>query len=318
VQFSGIHPNSTISQTLNLIGGNVYTLFAEGIVSKPQFFTTVDYFLPPSFNLRVFHASPNVPGIDALVDGSSYGFNGVAFTANTKYTSFVQGTHNFIIQPTNQKSPIPYINTTLPDLLPFNDYSIFFVGKENGTNGINGTGLQIVTLEDNNSLPPNGGDIKLRFVHASLNTPAISLLAKGGQIFGGMTYKSVSNYTILQANVYSFELLVVGTQASVLSASFDLRVKDPQAKAVYTLVAEGILNPQAGEPKLGLYIFLDNGEGPPQASSSGSPGGLSGVEIGLIIASVAIFVILVAAGGFVFWKRRHQRAGYTEIEAHAQ
>jgi len=45
---------------------------------------------------------------------------------------------------------------------------------------------------------------------------------------------------------------------------------------------------------------------------------LTGVQIGLIIGGVAIFVVLVGAAGFVYYKKRHQRAGYSEIESRVE
>jgi len=313
-----VNSNASIfSHSFNFTGGLVYTIFAEGLPSSVDVITIVDYFPPAAFNLRVFHASPDVPIVDALVDGSSKGLNGITFTTNTAYISVNEGPHNFTIQTANEKNPSHvYISEHFTTLLPYNDYSIFLVGSMNHT--ANNTKLETVTFLDDNTLPPKVGDVRVRFVHASPDAPAVPIRANGAQLFASVPFKHASNYTELAGGIWSLELLVANSDASLLSASVDLRVKE-QGRAVYTVVAEGFLHPLDGEPGLKLYAFLDNGQGHPDVptpSPSGTP--LSGVVIGLIIAGVAIFVIAVAAGGFVLWKRRHQRAGYTEIEAHGQ
>jgi len=303
----------------------VYTIFTEGLLNNIAFVTVIDYSPPTSFNLRVFHASPNVPIVDALMDGSSKGFNGITFTKNTQYVSFNQGAHNFTIQTANEKVPSNiYISEIFTNLSNYNDYSVFFVGMmnpnitHNNTHFNNTTPLETVILMDDNTLPTTAGNIKIRFVHTALNTPTVSLSGNGVNLFSGIKYKQSSNYTIMQASVVSFNLLITETNAAILTSTIDLRVKDPSGTAVYTIVAEGINNPQPGQPPVQLYAFLDNGEPPPSANSSTGNGGLGPVAIGLIIAGVAVLVVLVAAGGFIFWKKRNQRAGYSEIESHPQ
>jgi len=234
----------------------------------------------------------------------------VAYSTNTPYISFQEGNHILSFQLTNNPA-VTYL--TKDYVFGNNDYSILLIGA----NTTNSTNLNALILTDDNTLPTTAGQVKIRFVHASFDAAGISISSnavEGNTLFSPITYQSFTNYTTISGQLWNFNAVEAGTGASLFSRSFDLRVK-VQGSAVYTLVAEGLVHPKAGEPAFGLYLFLDAGEGnPTTTSSSAGPGGLSPVAIGLIIAGVAVFVIVVAAAGFVFWKRRHQRAGYDAIE----
>jgi hypothetical protein len=274
-----------------------------------------DYVPPVAFQLRVFHASPETPAVSALVGSSSANFNNIQFGTNTPYTSFPAGSYEVTIQAADQRDLV-YVDDKNFGGEEFKVYSYFFIGlnSTNQTIEANVT-LSTVSFQDDNTLPAKGGDVRVRFIHLCPNGPPVSLRANGAQLFSRVSYKESTNYTDLVAQTWSFELLLADNDASLISQSFDLSVSDPTGGAVYTLVAEGIAG---GNPPLKIYHFLDAGQGNSPPPSSSSPSGLSGVVIGLIIGGVAIFVIVVAAAGFVFWKRRHQRAGYSEIEARVE
>jgi len=279
----------------------MYSLFIQN---------TIDYTPPNTFNVRALHASPNMPAIDLRVNNSInfHLISNVAFETASTYQPFLAGEVSFDVLPTGALSPV-WLHT---DEVLNNDttYSFFFIG-------LNATGNETSTLErwilqDDNTLPANAGDVSIRFVHASPNSPSLDLRINGVERFSNVTYKRASNYVTLNAAVYTFDLYPHGAAQSLLSSSLDLRTST--GPAVYTIVAEGL---SGKEPALKLIAFRDAGSPPPHdnGSSSATKPGLTPVTIGLIIAGVALFVIIVAAGGFVFWKKRHARAGYSEIGA---
>jgi hypothetical protein len=297
-------------------GGSRYTLFIEGVFpNKVTLRLNADYVPPVAFQLRVFHASPDTSAVSALVGNNSANFNSIQFGTNTPYTSYPAGSYEIKIQAAGQRDLV-YVDDKNFKGEEFKTYSYFFIGLNatNQTLAANTT-LSTVSFQDDNTLPAKGGDVRLRFIHLCPNGPPVSLRANGAQLFSRVSYKESTNYTDLVAQTWSFELLGADNGANLISQSFDLSVSDPAGGAVYTLVAEGIAG---GNPPLKIYHFLDAGQGNPVPPSSSSAKGLSGVVIGLIIGGVAIFVIVVAAAGFVFWKRRHQRAGYSEIEARVE
>jgi len=257
--------------------------------------------------IRVLHASPFVPSIDTLVDGNSYGFNGIAYSKDTAYVSFTEGNHNLTFRQTNTLSNYLVTQSTFS----VNDYSVFFLnGMMNTTN--NNTEYDVLITMDNNVLPTTSGHVKIRFVHTCIDSNAIVVRFNSNVLFNS-TYKQVSNYTEILNQIYTLDLLDQSNSNILFSSSFDLRVIGTET-AVYTLVAEGLAHPKGNEPGLKLYLFLDAGSGnPPAVSSSGGNQGLSGVAIGLIIAGVAVGIIILAAAVFFLWKRNQKRAEYSEI-----
>jgi hypothetical protein len=301
--------NETVLSQFNFVGGNLYTMFIEGVYPALSVVWNTDYVPPLSFKLRVFHASPDAPAIDALVNTSSAGFNGITFTSTTPYITYPSGFYDVTVQPANQRTPVWSITKTIIGNQS-QDYSFFFIGQLS-TNVTNNTSTErdLIYFTDDNTLPVNANEIKVRFIHLAPGGPAVSLNANGAQIFSSTVYKQATNYTHLSAQVWLFDLQTVGSDTNLVSQSFDLRVKS-SGSAVYTLVAEGV------SPNIKLYAYLDAGAGLPDNVSS-SAGGLTGVEIGLIVAAVILVVIIAAAVGFVFWKKRHQRVGYSEIDSKA-
>jgi len=241
-------------------------------------------------------------------------FNRVAYGANTLYKNFQPGVHDLKVQLAGSR-----INPLVERTLVFDnltDYSYFFVGISNYTGNATDQHLDTILFKDDNTLPPRAGDIRIRFINAAPTSGLVNVRARGVEMFSKIGYKTASNYTDIQADFTTFDLLVADTDAQLYSQQFDLRVKTATGTAVYTLVAEGIAGT---DTPIVLRVYLDNGEGHPDVPSvKSSSNGLSGVAIGLIIGGVAIFVILVAAGGFVFYKKRYQRAGYSEIESRVE
>jgi len=297
---------------LDILGGSEYTLYIEGVLPNLQGVVTQDYFSSP--RLRFFHTSPDAPAVDLLVDSNSENFNRIAYGGNTLYKNFASGSHDLKIQIAGSR-----VNPLVEKTLVFEnltDYSYFFIGRVNSTVNDTNQHLDSILIKDDNTLPPKGGDVRVRFVNTSPNAGPVNIRAGGAQLFSKIAYGTASNYTDLVANYWTFDLLVADTDATLLSQNFNLNVKTATGTAVYTIVAEGIKD---GQPGLVLRAYLDNGEGNPDVPSvASSKGGLTGVQIGLIIGGVAIFVVLVGAAGFVYYKKRHQRAGYSEIESRVE
>jgi len=304
--------NETVLSQFNFVGGNLYTMFIEGVYPALFVVWNTDYVPPLSFGLRVFHTSPDTPAIDALVNTSSAGFNGITFTSTTPYMTYPSGFYDVTVQPANQRTPTWSITKTIVGNQS-QDYSFFFIGLQLNTTSnttVNSTAERdLIYFTDDNTLPVNANEIKVRFIHLAPGGPAVALNANGAQIFSSTVYKQATNYTHLSAQVWLFDLQMVGSDTNLVSQSIDLRVKS-SGSAVYTLVAEGV------SPNIKLYAYLDAGAGLPDNVSS-SAGGLTGVEIGLIVAAVILVVIVAAAVAFVFWKKRNQRVGYSEIDSKA-
>jgi len=310
VEVNSAGTNQTIFNTwITVDGGSVYSLFAEGVLPNIVAKITQDYFPPPDFRLRALHSSPDAGAIDLLVNGSAKFLN-VPYESASAYQSFQAGSYTFKVVPTNQINPV-WVQSSA-SFGERTDWSYLFVGLLNtSVNHTNQHVDHILTMDDNSL--PKAGDIKFRFIHASPNAPAFVLRANGVSVFHNVSYKESTNYTFVASEKYTLEIFVAdaGLGAEpVFAQLFDFRAKDG-GSAVYTLVAEGLYGMQ---PALKIVAFLDAGEGPPtDHSPTGKKGGLSGLAIGLIVGGVAIFVLLVAGLGFVFYRWRSRYSAYSEI-----
>jgi len=294
--------HSLILQSVTFTGGYVYTIYLEGPINELRVDQSVDFVPPSTGFIRFFHASPNTAPVDLLVDGSA-DYRGVSFQSASAYNSYLEGSHDIRVVPTDQR--VPTLVSDKVTIAQDTWSSVLLIGLQNKTENETSS-LEAWVIADQHTLPA-GGDILIRFIHASPNAPALDIRASGVSLFSGVTFKNLTTYRVLDANIYDIELYETGKPSLLLTSKFDLRVSS--GSAIYTLVAEGIYGKD-----LKVLSFLDNGPTPPSAGSSTTkqPGGLSAVSIGLIVAGVVVAVIALAAGGFVFWRRR-QRAGYSEI-----
>jgi hypothetical protein len=99
--------------------------------------------------------------------------------------------------------------------------------------------IEPIVLVDDNS-PLNTEDTRIRFVHASLDAPAVDIAVSGGPIlFSDIEFKEVGDYLEVGAGTYDLEVLATGTSTVAL----DLPGIDISEGAVYTVFAVGYLNP---------------------------------------------------------------------------
>jgi hypothetical protein len=298
---------SALNTMVNLTGGAVFTLWLEGANPNLTVKVTQDYFPPPNFGLRVLHASPDTGAVDLLVN-SSADFIGVPFEGSSGFVSLAQGTYELQVVPTNLLQPV-YVDK-IATFSERTEWTFLFVGLKNITANQTHENLDMLLVEDDRSLPM-AGETKLRFIHASPNSPAVSLRINGISVFFNVSYRGSTNYTRMAGNKYTVELLGMANPTPMFSQEFDFRSQNNGA-SVYTLVAEGL---SGKEPAVKIVAFLDAGEGPPpDEKSSKKKGGLSGLAIGLIVGGVAIFVLLVAGLGFVVYRFKTRYSGYSNID----
>jgi len=294
------------SQSVTASAGASYTFYVVGNSNLTGIFN-LDYYPPDIAQARFLHASPNVGAVDFLANGTLR-FPNVSFAGASSYLTFAEGHYDYKIVPNGAFDPV--ITNGSFSLVKENVYTNVLVGLN--ANNVNETStLALLHLVDDNSLPV-AGKIKVRFIHASPNTPNLDISTNGVHLFNNVSYKSATTYGLLNADIYNVEILLTGQTATLFSVSVDMRVVE--GSAVYTLVAEGI---RGGTPELKVVSYLDNGSSPPPPSGKSSPKkpGLAAWAIALIVIAVLLVVVLVAAGGFVWYRKRSQRAEYAEISA---
>ncbi|HEX9118006.1 MAG TPA: DUF4397 domain-containing protein [Anaerolineae bacterium] len=221
--------------------------------------------------VRVIHASPDAPAVDAWADGKP-AFTNAAFKAITPYASLTAGAHQFQVVPAGKTTPA-VISATLT-LAADKDYSIAAIGKL--------ANIAPLVLEDNNAAPA-AGKAHIRFVHASPDAPAVDIAVKGGPvIFSNIAFKGVGNYTPVAAGTYDLEVRPAG-KTDVVLAIPGVKLENG---GVYTAWAMGLAG---GEPKLAAVLSVDRAPSAAPTSLPVTGGSSSGLLAILALTGVILF-----------------------------
>jgi len=300
---------------LPLEGGKVYTVFLEGIAGQTlQQVVVQDYRgLNTSF-IRVLHASPDIGSVDFLLNGEAT-FFGVNYTAGSDYQEITRGSYKLAVTEAAQLSPV-YLtkNINLPDK---KNHTLIFIGQYSATTPRKrqpNNNLDVVMLLDDDTLPDDREELRVRFFHASPDAGALDIYGNDDQLlWQNMQYGSVSDYILLKADDYTLHLRTAGSKDDLKKIQISL-----PGHTVVTLVAEGYLK-KDGAPELTVVQFIDAGIPSPSPSpSSPSPerhrGGLAAWAWALLIVGLIVFVVAAIVAALMIRRRYQGRYGYTTIE----
>lgn len=191
-------------------------------------------------DVRAFHASPDAPAVDVLVNDTIRAFENLAFEGVTPYAFLPSDSYNFKVVPSGGGPGDAVINADLP-IDENQDYTIvatdFLVS------------ITPVVLLDDNTLDPNNA--RVRFFHASPDAPAVDIrLANGGAtLFSNVSFQDFGDYISVPGGSYDLEVVVSGTDTVALFVP-GLAV---QNNAVYTVFATGLV----GDGSLNAVPVLD-------------------------------------------------------------
>jgi hypothetical protein len=233
--------------------------------------------------IRVLHASPDAPAVDIFLDGQKAVTN-LAFDSITDYVNVTAGAHNVKVFPApSDGSGTPVIEADVT-LSAGTDYTVAAVGKLSE--------IGPLVLTDDNKAPAEG-QVRLRFVHASPDAPAVDIYAEGaGVVVPNAAFKDASGYLDLPAGTYNLEVRAAGTETVAL----DLPGITLEKGKVYTAFAVGLLQ---GQPALKAKLVVDaTAPAAPPHSGVGSLDGSSGTAAWVwLLAIGAGLAGLVLAGG---------------------
>jgi hypothetical protein len=255
--------------------------------------------------IRVLHASPDAPAVDAYLDGSE-AISDLAFDEITDYVSVPAGSHTVEVFPAAADGTGDAVITADVTLSADTDYTVAAVGAL--------AEIEPLVLVDDNSAPP-AGQARVRFVHASPDAPAVDIFAEGvGVIISGAAFKDASDYLTVPALTYNLEVRAAGTETVALA----LPGLALEAGNVYSAFAVGLLE---GEPTLSAKLTVDASFEPtPTPTPTLSPtvvpvtGGAGiapaassswGVWLVAIAGGLAGLIVVAGVGGLVTgWIRR--------------
>ena len=215
--------------------------------------------------IRVLHASPTAPILDAVLNFSLVAEQ-LVYTEASGYVGVEPNEHTFEFRRSIARAlidPTPLVRTFLT-VLPNQRYTILAVDSF-ATFRISdpkfftprGTSIEPLTLLDDMS-PPPAGTTRLRFVDAAPSTELVDVFitAPGANLnntvptFRNLTFQSVATYINVPAATYQIRVTLAGTTTVIL----DVNTFSATAGSAFTLV---MLDAPAGGPPSILRTLVD-------------------------------------------------------------
>lgn len=170
--------------------------------------------------IRVVHASPDAPPVDVLVNGAKV-LEAIPFEEYSEYLSVPAGTYDIRVNVSGTSTTVLQAN---PMIAAGRDYTAIAVGRVGGQ-----PGLDLLLLEDDNSLPANAG-VKIRVVHGAPSAPGVDVymttpfesLDGKTPVLTNVPFKAASGYLQVPVSLYQARVAVAGTKTIAIDS---LRLK---------------------------------------------------------------------------------------------
>jgi len=184
----------------------------------------------PLSSVSLYHASPDAPDLDILVDNEK--INNVPFTygLNTGYLFFSSGARNLRFVPYGGTTTV--IDTVLT-LEPEKDFSIFVIDEFERAS--------VMMLFDDPS-PPAASNAKIRFINLSPDSNPISLKIKDVALplTVGQSFTEASNFMDIEGKDYHFEIVSGGVVIDEIPNA------QLQSGWFYNIIVRGFVAPPSG------------------------------------------------------------------------
>ncbi|PWV51450.1 DUF4397 domain-containing protein [Chitinophaga sp. S165] len=215
-------------------------LFTFSSCSKDDDDPTVD----PDATVKIVNVLADAGSVDVFNGSSKLNSSAIAYGESTGYLNVADGDATF-----DFKSSVTG-NTVLSAPVKFKDgsYSLFATGETDGN-----TTVGILTEDDLGA--PASGMAKIRFVHAASNAPSVNFLVNDSLLQTGTAYKSATEFKQMAAGTYTVKLNNATSGETAISRN-DVVL---EAGKIYTVVAQGLLNPTpVVEQPFALNIMANN------------------------------------------------------------
>ncbi|MBN2297207.1 MAG: DUF4397 domain-containing protein [Deltaproteobacteria bacterium] len=229
VTVAGFDDPVLLFEPVSLADGGVYTIIAHGSfspddeyplrvtvfvdnLSGDEAFDLVQATLP---EIRAIHTSTRafeIPVDVAVDDGfDEPAFEDVAYGDSSGYGTLFPGTRNLKVVPADQEQPV-VIEADLP-LEVNDDYTIFAMDDPESEAGL----IPVALYDDRAAV---NDQVKLRFVHASPDAPAVDVGLWDGEtftpVFSNVAYTEFSDYVQVDPGEYTFGVAVAGQPTPLL------------------------------------------------------------------------------------------------------
>ena len=187
--------------------------------------------------VSVYHASPDAPDFDIIVDDRAINVNPFDYTSYSGYLNFFTGNRNIKFNAVNASNAL--IDTTF-NFEQGKAYSLFAIDRLSN--------LQALLVVDS-AAAPAAGKAMVRFVHLSPDAPALDVAVSGqtaDPLFAGNSFKQATPFQEIDAKTYSFDITNAGASDVLLSAE-NVTLS---AGRYYTIVTRGFKTPPAGNTNI--------------------------------------------------------------------
>ncbi len=192
--------------------------------------------------VRVVHALPGAPAVDVFVDGARV-LPGLAFGAAGPYVNLAAGPHAFALVPVGAVPPTPLLSIDL-DMAPGQPYTLMAIAPT--------PAAPVMLVLQDERVTPIGGPARVRFIHASPNTPVVDVVVAGGApLASNLVFGAATPYMDVPASTVSLELRLAGTDTVVLTLPNTVLA----VGTIYTFAAIGLTG---GTPPLGALPLIDS------------------------------------------------------------
>lgn len=198
-------------------------------------------------SVRVIHTSYDAPNVDVYLDGSK-AIADLAYGESSGYASVLSDSYDIEVTPANQASPV-VIDLTGFVLFPNVDVTIFAMNEL--------ASIQPVIADDFRYAL--GGKARVRFVHASPDTPAVDIKVGSGSgtaVFTDVSFTEVEDYIEVDPGAYVFVVTATGDTTPVVTFE-SVTIAD---ETVYSILAIGTLD-GTDDYDLTVRVFIDNDNG---------------------------------------------------------
>lgn len=186
----------------------------------------------PVAYVSIFHASPDAPDLDVVLDDQPVFNQPLEYTDYTNYLQFYTGNRELAFHPYNASNVL--LDTTY-NFQAGTTYSVFVTDEEDA--------LSALILEDQADAPAEGNAL-VRFIHLSPDAPAVdfSVGEEDTPLFAGQEFKDATDFTEVTADTYALALKAEGEEETLVS------VPDAELGAgrIYTILARGYADPPSG------------------------------------------------------------------------
>ena len=193
--------------------------------------------------VSIYHAAPDAPEFDIVVDGRVINLNPFDYTSYSGYLNFYTGNREIRFNSVNANSAL--IDTTFN----FEDgkaYSLFAINRLPDVEAL---------LVVDSAASPAAGKAMVRFVNLAPDASAFEVAVPDTTtpLFAGKAFKEATQYQEIDAKTYDFHIRNAGATESVLSAE-DVEILPGR---YYTIITRGFVNPPQGNSNILSVEVLD-------------------------------------------------------------